>query len=181
MSTPTRFKCYIYEVGSCKKDLGLSISLEDFDPSKLSLVVNDLNEDNFSILYDGRKFHLYVDKLYARVKTSRAFEQEYLSIKDDRTKAKERLMKVFVAIKKLVKINTEEEPEQNCYVDWNKIWLNCSEYDLTKGHSYHLQKLYLAFDNVLCYKETFMRSYKLSCEMIDSFIYLCNICDTFLL
>ena len=51
MSNPTRFECYIYEVGSCKKDLGLSINLEDFDPSKLSLVVNDLNEDNFSILY----------------------------------------------------------------------------------------------------------------------------------
>ena len=179
MSTPTRFKCYIYEVKSCKKDLGLSISLEDFNPSKLSLVVNDLNKDNFSILYDVRKFRLYVDKIYARVKTSRAFEQEYLSIKDDRT-AKERLMKVFATIKKLVKVNTEEQNEQNCYVDWNKIWLNCSEYDLTLGHSYHLEKLYIAFDYVLCYNETFMRSYKLGCEMIDSFIYLCNKCNTFL-
>ena len=130
MSNPTRFKCYIYEVGSCKKDLGLSIDLEDFDPSKLSLVVNDLNEDNFSFLYDGRNFRLYVDELYAKVKTSRAFEQEYLSIKDDRTKAKKCLMKVFSAIKELVQINTEEEADQNCYIDWNNIWLNCSEYDL---------------------------------------------------
>ena len=178
---PTKFTCYIYEVGRCKKDLGLSINLEEFDPSKLSLIVNELNEDNFSILYDGRKFRLYADKLYARVKTSRSFEQDYLSIKYDRTNAKEGLMKVFTAIKKLVKINTEEEPEQNCYIDWNKIWLNCSEYDLTLGHSYHFEKLYIAFDDVLCYKETFMRSYKLSCEMIDSFIYLCNKCDTFLL
>ena len=181
MSNPTRFECYIYEVGSCIKDLGLSINLEDFDPSKLSLVVNDLNEDNFSILYDGRKFGLYVDKLYAKVKHSRAFEQEYLSIKDDRTKAKERLMKVFSAIKELVQINTEEEPDQNCYIDWNNIWLNCSEYDPTKGHSYHLEKLYLAFDDVMCFKEPFMISYKLSCEMIDSFIYLCQKCDTYLL
>ena len=52
MTTPKRFECYIYEVGICKKDLELSISLEDFNPSKLSLLVNDLNEDNFSILYD---------------------------------------------------------------------------------------------------------------------------------
>ena len=181
MSTPKRFECYIYEVGNCKKDLGLSINLEDFYPSRLSLVVNDLNEDNFSILYDGRKFRLYVDELYAKVKHSRAFEQEYLSIKDDRTKAKERLRKVFSAIKELVQINTEEEPDQNCYIDWNKILLNCSEYDLTNGHSYHLEKLNLAFDNVLCYKEPFMRSYKLSCEMIDSFIYLYQKCDTYLL
>ena len=99
MSTPKRFECYIYEVRNCKKDLGLSINLEDFDPSRLSLVVNDLNEDNFSILYGGRKFRLYVDELYAKVKHSRAFEQEYLSIKDDRTKAKESLRKVFSAIK----------------------------------------------------------------------------------
>ena len=181
MAVPTRFTCYIYEVGRFKKGLGLNISLEDFDPSKLSLVVNELNEDNFSIHYDGKKFRLHVNKLYARVKTSRAFEQEYLSIKGDRTKAKEGLMKVFAAIKKLVKTNTEEEPEQNCYVDWDKVWLNCREYDLRLGHSYHLEKLYIAFDDVLCYKETFMRSYKLGCEMIDCFIYLCNKCDTFLL
>ena len=94
------------------------------------MVVNDLNEDNFSILYDGRNFRLYVDELYAKVKTSRAFEQEYLSIKDDRTKAKKCLMKVFSAIKELVQINTEEETDQNCCIDWNNIWLNCSEYDL---------------------------------------------------
>ena len=178
---PTKFDCYIYEVGRCKKDLHLSIDLEEFDQSKLSLVVSELNEDNFSILYAGQKFRLCVDKLYARVKSSRAFEQEYLSIKDDRTKSKECLMNVFTSIKKLVKKNTEEHAEQNCYIDWNKIWLNCREYNLTLGHSYHLEKLYIAFDDILCYKETFMRSYKLGCEMIDGFIYLCNKCDTFLL
>ena len=180
MTTPKRFKCYIYEVGNCKKDLGLSINLEDFNPSKLSLVVNDLNEDNFTILYNGRKFRVYIDELYAKVKHSRTYEEQYLSIKNDRAKAKERLMKVFATIKELVKINNKE-PEQNCYNDWKKIWLNCSEYDLTKGHSYHLEKIYLAFDNVVCYKDPFMRSYKLNCEMIDSFIYLCQKCNTFLL
>ena len=181
MASPKRFTCYIYEIGRCKKDLGLSIRLEDFDRSKLSLVVNDLNEDNFSVLYDGRKFRLYVDKLYAKVKHSRTFEQQYLSIKDDHTKAKERLIKVFTAIKELVQLNTEVHPDQMCYINWNNIWLNCCEYDLTKPHSYHLEKLYLAFDDVMCFKEPFMISYKLSCEMIDSFIYLCQKCDTYLL
>ena len=56
MTSPTRFICYIYEIARCKKDLSLSINLEDFDRSKLSLVAND--ENNFSILYDGRKFTL---------------------------------------------------------------------------------------------------------------------------
>ena len=125
MTTPTMFSCYIYEVGRCKKDLGLSINLEDFDRSKLSLVMNDLNENNFSILYDGQKFRLYVDKLYAKVKYSTAFEQEYLSVKDDHTKAKESLINVFSAIKELVQANTD--PDQMCYINWNSIWLNCCE------------------------------------------------------
>ena len=171
MTALKRFECYIYEVGNCKKDLSLSINLEDFDRSKLSLVVNDLNEDNFTILYDGRKFRLYVDELYPKIKHSRTFQQEYLTIKDVHAKAKERLMKVF--IKELAQINTKEESEQNCYINWNKIWLNCTEYDLTKGHSYHLEKIYFAFDYVLCYKDCFMKTYKLNCELIDCFIYLC--------
>ena len=117
MTALKRFEWYMYEVGNCKKDLSLSINLEDFDRSKLSLVVNDLNEDNYTILYDGRKFRLYVDELYAKVKHSRTFDQEYLTIKDVYVKAKERLMKVFSAIKELVQINTKEESEQNCYIN----------------------------------------------------------------
>ena len=135
MTSPTRFRCYIYEIARCKKDLSLSINLEDFDRSKLSLVAND--ENNFSILYDGRKFRLYVDKLYAKVKYSKTFKQ-HLKIKDDHTRAKERLMKVFSAIKELVRLNTEAHPDQIFYMNWDNIWLNCCEYDLTKRHSYHL-------------------------------------------
>ena len=180
-AAPTKFTCYVYEVGRCKKDLHLSIKLEEFDPSKLSLIVDELNEDNFNILYAGQKFRLCEEKLYVKVKTSRAFEQEYLSIKDDRTKAKECLFNVFVAIKKLLKNNTKEQVEQICFVDWGRIWLNCSEYDLTQRHPYHLEDLYIALDDIICYKDPFLKSYKLGCEMIDSFIYLCNKYDTFLL
>ena len=176
--TPTKFSCYIYEVGKCRKDLHLSINLEEFDPSKLTLTVAKLNEENFKILYDGKKFHLHLENLYAKVKSSRVFEQEYLSIKDDCTKAKKCLYEVFFAIKELIASNINEEICS--FIDWNKIWLNCTEYDLTQKHSYHLENLYIALDGVICFRDPYVKSYKLDCEMIDSFIYLCKKCDTFL-
>ena len=98
----TELTFYIYEIGKCRKDLHLSGKLDEFDPFKLSLVEDELNPKNYKVLYDGKKFRLFVEKLYAKAKTSRVFEQGYLSIKDDRTKAKKCLYEVFFAIKELV-------------------------------------------------------------------------------
>ena len=84
----TKLTCYIYEVGKCRKDLHLSVKLDEFDPSKLSLLEDELNPENYKILYDGKKFRLFVENLYGKVKTSRAFQNEYLSIKDDTTNTK---------------------------------------------------------------------------------------------
>ena len=60
----TELTCYIYEVGNCKKDLHLSVNLDDFDSSKLSQVEDKLNPDNFKVLYEGKKFCLFIEKLY---------------------------------------------------------------------------------------------------------------------
>ena len=79
----TELSCYIYKVGNCKKDLHLSVNLNDFDSCKLSLEVDKLNSENFKVLCNGNKFRLFVKRLYGKVKQSRAFEdREYLSIKD---------------------------------------------------------------------------------------------------
>ena len=43
---PTELTCYIYEVGKCRKYLHLSVNLEQFDESKISLVEDELNPDN---------------------------------------------------------------------------------------------------------------------------------------
>ena len=64
----TELSCYIYEVGKSRKDLHLSVKLDEFDPSKLSLLENDLNPENFNILYDGKKFRLFIENLYGKVK-----------------------------------------------------------------------------------------------------------------
>ena len=114
----TELTCYIYEVGKSRKDLHLSVKLDEFDPSKLSPLEDELNPDNYKILYDGKKFRLFVEKLYGKVKTSRAFEHEYLSIKGDITNTKKCLYEVFFAIKELV---TGKIPDICGFIDWNKI------------------------------------------------------------
>ena len=65
------------------------------------------------------------------------------------------------------------------FIDWNKIWLNCVEYDLTEKHSYHFDKLYLAVDGVICFQDAFLKNYKLDCEMVHGCVYPCEKCDTF--
>ena len=59
---PTELTCYIYKVGICKNDLHLSVNLHEFDSSKLSLVVDELNPDNFKVLYSSKKFRLFEKK-----------------------------------------------------------------------------------------------------------------------
>ena len=174
----TELTCYIYEVGKCRKDLHLSVKLDEFDASKLRLVEDELNPEHYKVLYDGKKFCLFVEKLYSKAKTSRVFEHEYLSIKDDCTKAKKCLYEVFFAIKELV---TGKVTDMCGFVEWNKIWLNCTEYDLTDKHSYHLENLYLAIDGVICFQDPYLKNYKLDCEMIHGGVYLCEKCDTFLI
>ena len=78
----TELTCYIYEVGKSRKDLHLSVKLDKFGPFKLSLLEDELNPENFKVLYDGKKFRLFIENLYGKVKTNRAFENDYLSIKD---------------------------------------------------------------------------------------------------
>ena len=114
-----------------------------------------------------------------RLKLYLVFGDEYLSIKGDVTMARKCLYEVFFIIKELV---TSKIAADMCgFIDWNKIWLNCMEYDLTKTHSYHFEKLYLAVDGVICIWDPFLKNHKLDCKMIHGCVYLCEKCDTFLL
>ena len=169
---PTELTCNIYEETlNCKNDLLLSIKLDEFDLSRLALVKDDLNNENYNIFYDGKKFRLFVEKLHGKVKTSRVFENDYLSFKNDQTKAKKYLYDIFSSIKSLVKSNLKED-EMCSFIDWNRIWLTCVEYDMTNKHSYHFENLYIALDSVIALYDPFLKNYKLGCEMIDA----CVIC-----
>ena len=68
----TELTCYIYEVGKCRKDLHFSVKLDEFDPSKLTLLEDELNPENYKILYDGKKFRVL--KIYmVRLKQAEHF------------------------------------------------------------------------------------------------------------
>ena len=99
-------------------------------------------------------------------------------MKDDLTKSKKCLFEVFFAIKELV---TSKVADMCGFIDWNKIWLNCTEYDLTEKHSYHFEKMYLALDGIICFQDPFLKNYKLDCEMVHGCVYLCEKCHSFLL
>ena len=66
---PTELTCYIYEVGKCRKDLHLSVKIDEFNPSKRTLLEDDLNPENFKLLYGGQKFRLFIENFYGKVKT----------------------------------------------------------------------------------------------------------------
>ena len=120
-----------------------------------------------------------MERLYAKVKKSRIFENDYLSLKEDLTNARKCLYKVFDTIKEL--INNKNQDETCCFVDSNKISLNYTDYDLTFKHSYHFENLYIAIDSVIALYEPYFKTYKINCEIIDGCVYLCEKCDTFLL
>ena len=79
-------------------------------------------------------------------------------------------------------VNSKLKEDEVCgFIDWNRIWLNCVEYDMTNKHSYLFENLYIAVDSLIALYDPFFKSYKLDCEMIDAYVYLCEKCDTFLL
>ena len=176
---PVKFDCPYYEVLDRKKDLHLSVNLNMFDENKLSLVSDTFNENNFQVKYDGQKFRLCVTELYATVKTDSQLSEDYFSFNNDCTNAKTCLDSVFSPLKNLLIARTKDETIS--FYKWYKIWLGASEYDLNLRHSYHVQDLYIAFDDIICFEDPFLKTYKLNSHMIDSNIFLCNKCDTFLL
>ena len=48
---PLNFTCY--ETRGDKKDLHLAVAINEFEPPKVTLRKNEINPNNFDILYDG--------------------------------------------------------------------------------------------------------------------------------
>ena len=161
---PVKFGCPYYEICNRKKDLHLSINLDMFDENKLSLVHDTFNESNFQVEYDKQKFCLFVKELYVTVKTDNESSEDYFSFNNDYSSAKTCLDSINETIS---------------FYKWNKIWLGTSEYDLKLGHSYHVKDLYIAIDDITCFEDPFLKTYRLNSCMIDSSIFLCNKYNTF--
>ena len=78
---PLNFTCY--EICGDKKDLHLAVGINEFEPSKVTLRKNEINPNNFDILYDGHRFRLKFKAFSGIVKRSEIFDREkYIKIKD---------------------------------------------------------------------------------------------------
>ena len=172
----------IYELSRGKKDLGLSVDISDFDKSKLSLTPCNVNPNNYNVLYDGKKYRLFVKVMNGKLKRSVCLEDEiYLSVKDDCISNRLKLNEMFSTVK--AKLNDELSQEKKDIVsfEWNKIWMICSDYDLTEKHVYHFENVYLAIDEIILLEDPWLPIYKLNCVMIGGSVVMCRNCDTFLL
>ena len=177
MNNLVKFDCPYYEVADLKKDLHLSLNLDSFDESKLSLVPKLLNEETFEVKYDNKKLRLFVKDLYVTVKRDHNNSEAYFTYKYDPSPAKKLLDSVFSSIKKPL---IEKVPcDVLSFAKFGKIWLTAAEYDLKIGHSYHVRDLYIAIDNMICCENAFLKTYWLNSVMIDSSVNLCYNCDTF--
>ena len=75
----------IYEMCGYSKQLELGVHISDFDKSKLGLCLCKFNPSNYDMLYDGKKFRLFLNAFNGKIKKSRCFEQELrLKVKDAR-------------------------------------------------------------------------------------------------
>ena len=172
-----KLNSYVYQIGLCKEDLHSCINLSDFDRTRISLKENDVNPNNFNVLYDGQKFRLFVKKMFGRVKKSRCFEDtDYLNFKYD-CSVRDVLYEVFNTIKEQVIARVK-----SCsFIEWKKLWLGCFEYDLTEKHLYTFEDICIAADSVVLIDDQNFKNYRYDIEMIKGNVRLCPKCDTFLL
>ena len=104
-----------YETCGDRKDLHLGIPISEFEPSKVSIRKNEINPNNFDVLYDGHKFRLNFKAFSGIVKRSAVFEREkYINIKDTC------LSKVFWEICHTITTRIEEEHQTQ---KDDKFWL----------------------------------------------------------
>ena len=175
----------IYNLCKDKKELDLAIDISDFDKPKVSLIKSEVNLNNFKILYDSQKFRLKVDVLNGNLKQSRCFADAiYLSIKDDCVSNRIKLNQLFECLKeKTTDELTQDEKENEIlnFIEWNKIWMRFSDYDLTEKHIYHFENVCLAIDQVTSVPDEYFRMYRLECSMIAGSIVMCENCDSFFL
>ena len=71
-----------YEMCGVTKQLELDINLQDFDSSKLSIARCE-DSNNLHVLYDGKKFRIYLKAFSGIVKRSKCFRREkHINVRD---------------------------------------------------------------------------------------------------
>ena len=156
----------------------LGVHISDFDKSKLGLCPCEFNPSNYDVLYDGKKFRMFLNAFNGKIKKSRYFEQGlWLKVKDARVRLV--LYEIFWHIRmKLEKLLNRTEKCLS-FIEWNKIWLTFCDEDLVPRNVYRFEEASVAIDKILNISEDkFTKQFHLKCELIDAHVILPGVCDT---
>ena len=141
-----------YEMCGDTKQLELGVHLFDFDMSKLSVSRCSMNEENFDVLHDGKKFRLFLKAFDGKIKRSRCFSREkHLKIRD--VGVNRMLWEVFWNIEELARQAENNEKKFCLFLEWHRIWLNFCDKIFTPRHIYHFEEAAVAIDKVVMIKQ----------------------------
>ena len=143
-----------YETCGDKKKLDVAIPISEFDPKKLSLSENEVNENNY-IMYDGHKLRVLFKAFSGLVKRSNVFEREcYIKIKDISQR------KLFweicdVLSQKLQLAYHEKKFTKFCfYIDWHKLFINFCDERLARRKMHYFEDVCVALDRICLIDES---------------------------
>ena len=173
--TPLNFTTY--EMCGDTKQLELGLPQLDFDKSKLSLSPCKINPNSYKVLYDGKKFRLFLKAFDGKIKKSRCFNREkHLKVRN--ICMNRMLWEVFWNIEEKVRESINQEKKCSWFIEWNRIWLNFCDKRLTRKQIYHFEEAAVAVDKVIIITDTeFVKEFRLVSEMIDAHVLLPSICD----
>ena len=165
---PLNFTCY--ETRGDKKDLHLAVAINEFEPPKVTLRKNEINPNNFDILYDGHRFRLKFKAFSGIVKRSDVFEREkYVKIKDAC------LSRIFWEVCHTITTRLEEEYQKQkhekfcCFVEWCKVFINFIDERPARRKMHYFEDVCVALDRVCLTDDAkWSRQYRLVCEMISA-------------
>ena len=158
-----------YEICGDKKELEVAIPISQFDPAKLSLSENDVNENNYDIWYDGHRLRVLFKAFSGIVKRSNVFEREkYIKNKD--VSQQKLFWEICHTISRKLEKAYQEKKFENfcCYIDWCKLFINFCDERLARRKLHYFEDVCVALDRIcLIDDDAWTRNYRLISEIVD--------------
>ena len=150
----------------------LELLLLEFNKSKLSLSKCEINPNKFDVLYDKKKFRLFLKAFPVVVKRSKYFSREkHIKIKD--ICLSRMLWEVFWNISEKIREAVHGEKKFCWFIEWYRIWLSFCNKRLAPKHVYHFEEASVAIDKVILIDETeYSKEFRLIAEMINAHVLL---------
>ena len=172
--TPLNFRIYeqLAKQKGIEKNLDCITFLTDFDKDKLTLKRNEINVQNYDILYNGKPFRIAPKAFSGIVKRSKCFKREKkVKIKDPVVS-----MQLWHVShhRRTGKIRSAKKEKFCWFLESYYTSINCDE-RLAPKHLYYFEDGIIAFDQVIntdkdcliCSKLKCSREYRITSELIS--------------